>query len=140
MNRALPGITALVVLSSLAVSWAAEAKPEKTVKPVAVTSLDQAESLAPGTTSVSVDYTYRMHQADQFAGIMKALARNPRIRHLRLRIPNSSHAKDQTLDVLREFQSLERLELFDARDFQAPLIFEQIAATKNLKQVKFEFF
>ncbi len=139
MNRALPGITALVVLSSLPASWAAEAKPEKTVKPVAVTSLEQAKSLAPSTTSVSVDYTYQMHKADLFACIMKTLARNPRVRHLRLRIPNSSHAKDQTLDVLREFQSLERIELFDARDFQAPLIFEQVAAVKNLKHVKFWF-
>lgn len=114
----------------------AEAEPEKTVE---VTSLDQAKSLAPGTTSVSVNYTYQMHKADQFAGIMKTLARHPRIRHLKLRISNSLRAKDQTLDVLREFRSLERLELFDDRSSQAASIFEQVAAVKSLKQVKFSF-
>ena len=62
-----------------------------------------------------------------------------RVLHLKLRIPNSSHAKDQTLDVLCEFQSLERLELIDCRDFQAASIFEQVAAMKNLKHVKFWF-
>ena len=139
MKRSLAAITAFVVLSSLPASWAAEGKPQKTVKPVAVTSVEQAKSLAPGTTSVSVHYTYRMHKADLFAGIMKTLARNPRIRHLSLRIPNSSHAKDKTLEVLREFQSLETLELWDARDFQAAAIFEQVAAVKSLKQVKFLF-
>ena len=70
---------------------------------------------------------------------MTTLARKRRIRHLTLRIPNSSHVKDESLDVLRELQSLETLELLDARDFQASSIFEQIAAIKNLKQVKFSF-
>ena len=70
---------------------------------------------------------------------MTALERNPRLRHLTLRIPNSSHAKDEALDVLREFQSLETLALLDARDFPAAAIFEQVATMKNLKRVKFEF-
>ena len=145
MKIALSSISAFVVFSTLAAAWADEVKPkktvksEKTVKPVAVKSLEQAKSLAPGTTSVSVHYTYQMHKADLFTGIMTTLAHNPRIRHLTLRLPNSSHVKDKTLDVLRKFQSLETLELFDNRDFPAPSIFEQVVATKTLKQVKFTF-
>ncbi|MCH8044487.1 MAG: hypothetical protein IID44_12280 [Planctomycetes bacterium] len=139
MKKTLAAITALIVLSSLPAACAAEGKSRKTVKPVAVTSLEQAKALAPGTTSVYVEYTYQLHKADRFTGIMKTLARNPGIRHLRLRIPNSLHAKSEALEVLREFQSLERLELFDDREFQAAAIFEQVAAMKSLKQVKFSF-
>ncbi len=139
MKRELPAITALVVLSSFAAAQADEGKPQKTTKPVDVTSLERAKSLASDTTSVFVHYRFELQDADQFTGIMKTLAQNPRIRHLTLRLPNSSHVKDETLDVLRDFQSLETLELLDCRDFQAPSIFDQVAAIKNLKQVNFSF-
>ena len=136
MNRALPAITALVIFSPLPAGWADDAKPQKAVKPVEVKDVLQVQSLAPGTTSVSVNY----RRTDQFTAIMKTLARNPHIRHLALRLPNSRHVKEQTLDVLRDFQLLESLELRDARDWQAPLIFEHVATMKNLKRVRFEFF
>jgi hypothetical protein len=139
VKRPLPAIITLVALSSLGVAWTDEANPQKTVKPIQITSLDQAKSLAPSTTSVSVHYTYQMHKADLFTGIMTTLARNPQIRHLTLRIPNSSHAKDETLEVLRDFQSLETLELVDARDWKAASVFEQVAGMKKLKQVKLSF-
>lgn len=107
-------------------------------QPVEVTALDEAKSLTLDIASVFVHYRFEL-QPDQFTTIMKTLAGNPRIRHLRLHLPNSAHVKDETLDVLREFQSLETLELIDARDWEAPSIFEQVAAMRNLKQAKFSF-
>ncbi|MDA1051037.1 MAG: hypothetical protein O3C40_11240, partial [Planctomycetota bacterium] len=84
-------------------------------------------------------YTYQMYKADLFRGIMTTLAQNLRLRHLTLRLPNSSHSKDDALDVLRKFETLETLELIDARDWEPPSVFEQVAALKNLKQVTFSF-
>lgn len=139
MERAFP-ITALLVLSSLAAAWADEAKPETTVKQVQVTSPDEAKSLAPGTTSVSVRWAQQ--SKDKFTCIMKALARNRQIRHLSLFVGDTIHtynAGDEALDVLREFQSLESLEVTDGRDMTPTTLFEQVAAMKNLKQLKFTF-
>ena len=138
MNKALSATTVLIVAALFAAASADEATPPKTVE---VASLDRAKSLAPGTTSVSIHYTSEMHSADEFTSIMSTLARNPGIRHLTLRIPNAKHVygKHEAFDVLREFQSLETLELLDARDWKAPSVFEQVAGIKDLKRVKFSF-
>ncbi len=139
MTREFVHIAAALLMSSLVAARAEDLKPATDAKPVAVTTLDQAKSITPRATSVIVHYTWEMHKADQFTGIMTTLARNPRIRHLTLRIPNSSHVKDEALEVLREFQSLEMLQLDDDRDWEAPSIFEQVAAMKNLQQLKMSF-
>ncbi|MEX2121655.1 MAG: hypothetical protein WD847_18870 [Pirellulales bacterium] len=106
MNQSLRAITALLLLSALAAAWADEAKPQKSDKPVEVTSVDHAQSLACPPTSVYVVYRFQLQEEDQFTTIMKTLARNPRIRHLRLRLPNSSHVKEEALDVQVKFSFL----------------------------------
>lgn len=136
MTREFVHIAAAIVLMSLVAARAEDLKSATDDKPFAVTTLVQAKSITPRATSVIVHYTWEMHKADQFTSIMTALARNPRIRHLTLRIPNSSHVKDEALDVLREFQSLESLELDDDRDWEASSVFEQVAAMKSLQQLK----
>lgn len=111
---------------------------------VTIKSPEHARSLPSGTTSVDVD-CYKVSQASKerlarFRSVMAALADNPEIRHLKLRIPNSSEFKDDGLEVLREFKSLESLELVDARAaWGGSSLHEQIAAVMTLKRVKLSF-
>jgi len=136
MNQVVSTISAFMILSLLVPASADEVTLEKALE---VTTLAQAQSLAPETTSVYIKYTSEMNRADEFTRIMSTLARNPGIRHLTLYIPNSNHVKDQELDVLREFKSLETLKLTDARDWKAPSVFEQVAGIKGLTEVKLSF-
>lgn len=109
-------------------------------EPLLIKTVDQAKGLAAGTTAVYVDcYRLEKPKEDRFCSIMTVLAKNPEISYLKLRIPNSSRFQDNVLEVLRQFDSVETLELADARDYPSMKIFEQVAAMKNLKQVKLRF-
>jgi len=108
--------------------------------PAVINTPEQAAFLPIGTTSVYIDgYQLKGPKAELFCSIMNELARNPTVQHLKLRIPNSSPFKDDVLDVLRNCDSMESLDLADARDWKATKIFEQVAAMKNLKKVKLSF-
>ena len=70
MNRRLAAIIALIVLWSPPARGSDDLWSQRTGEPVEVASLDQANSLPPDIASVSVHYTYQMHQADVFTGVM----------------------------------------------------------------------
>jgi hypothetical protein len=131
--RSLLTATTLLLLS-LYTSPAAE--PEK---PVKVTTLKETNALSDDTKFVEVIYFHGLQKDGQFVAIMKSLASNPNISHLRLHLPNSSHIKNEHLEVLREFKHLESFDLEDDRDFGGDDILEQTMAMPKLKQVKLEF-
>jgi len=111
--------------------------------PVTIKSPEHAKSLPSGTTSVDVD-SYNLSKTikerrAKSGHVMAALADNPEIRHLKLRIPNSTEFKNDGLHLLREFKSLETLELVDARGWESSSVYEQVAAVKTLKHVKLSF-
>lgn len=108
-------------------------------KPFLVSSVEEAKSLPEGTDSVEVNYVYGLRKGGRFVALMKVLAANPGIRHLRLELPNSSHVTNTDLEVLREFKTLESFDLEDDRDFGGDEILNQTMAMPQLRKVTFEF-
>ena len=104
---------------------------------VKIASLDDATSIATGTTSVFVDYDMAMSK--QFTQVMKALAATDQLGHLTLRIPNSSHVREENLEVLREFRSLTSLTLRDCRDWKEPTVFDHVGTLGGLQHLVLEF-
>lgn len=107
---------------------------------VEIESAEQVDALGAGTTAAYIDGFHLKHaRADGLRCILTALAKKQHIRHLKLRIPNSSECKDEVFEPLRELDSVETLILDDARDWKSSKIFEQVSSMKGLKKVKLAF-
>ena len=140
--RQAPFPIALLILMLGPFAQAADNKgtSEKVDKPVEVKDLAQANALPRDTRSVAVEYIYGLRKGGQFKAMLKSLAVHPRIRHLSIKLRNSTHVEDDVLDVLAEFESLESLDLRDSRDWEPGAFMQQVMAMQNLKHATFEFF
>ena len=101
-------------------------------------TLAEVEKLDAKVSEVEVTYSLAMGRK-RFIPLMKALAKKEQVKHLKLILPNSSHVKNEHLEVLREFTHLENFTLNDSRDFGGDAILEQTMAMPKLKKVAFGF-
>ena len=109
-------------------------------QPLVLKAPCDVERLKPEVTSVELSYhQVEAPRGENFNAILALLAKHPSIKHLRLSIPNSSSFKKDYLESLREFKSLESLEIRDMRDWSSPEVFEQVAAIKGLRNLKMYF-
>ncbi|MGI9241671.1 MAG: hypothetical protein ACR2RV_12795 [Verrucomicrobiales bacterium] len=109
-------------------------------QPLVLKKLCDVEELKPEVASVEVIYhQVEAPRGENFSAILALLAKHKSIRHLRLCIPNSSSFKKEYLESLREFKSLESLEIRDMRSWSSPEVFEQIAAIEGLRNLKMYF-
>jgi hypothetical protein len=139
--RPLPLITALAIcLPGILPAGPLVMPPDEAVKiePVPIETFAAWKALPAGTTAVSLKFPGSWKRGE-FTTIMRALAKNPDVRRIDLGISSFRTTKDP-LEVLREFHSLESLNIDDVREGGSTQLLGHVAEMKNLKQASFAFF